>query len=108
MSMVIDEALQVVDGLELTDEEIAKLATKMLHARGFAVKIFGREDVAHRVNQLDHVTAENKEKVIDHIMQGDDWVTMEEENHLEDGNFWALISGTRHDHPDWFESDATA
>ena len=105
MTFTVEQAVDVLGALNLTDEEIAEVATTVLRNRGFAVKVFGRADVAHRVNQLDHLTAENKENVINHILQGDDWQTMEEETYLEDGNFWALINGTKNDHPEWFAMD---
>jgi len=101
MSLVIDEALEVIDGLDLTDEEKEQVATKLLSRLGLAYRVWGADDIQRRLNILD-AEPHDEAAIIKHVMEGDDWSTMSEETSTDDANLWYLIEGTRGDHPEWF------
>lgn len=100
-----EQAIDLLNALDLNNADLAKVATEVLHGRGFAVKIYGADDIRQRLYNTTALQA-HYDDIIGHIMNGDDWATMEEEVYLEDGNIYALIEGTHGDHYEWFAPEA--
>lgn len=92
------------DAVALRDLEVAS-ALEVLNRHKVAYKVWGEEDLRRRIHGLPGMAEPEIQKIIDHAMEGDDWVTMTEETYMDDQNVWAIIKGTAGDHPEWF-SDA--
>ena len=86
-------------------EEIVA-AVEVLDKHGVAYKVFTEQDVYLRIDQLPGIKMADRRKIVQHVVEGDDWLTMVEETPEEDANIWAIIKGTAHDHPEWFTPEA--
>jgi hypothetical protein len=91
--------------MNTTMQEDLNAAKHLLRTHGFAFKIFGEEDVRRVLRERDeNLTDSNKARIVEHVMQGDDWASMSEILPEEEANIHAIINGTEHDHPEWFQS----
>lgn len=86
-------------------EEIHK-AVEVLRKHGVAFKVFTEDDVYSRVDQLGYIKMADRRKIVQHVVEGDDWSTMSDLTAEEDSNIWAIIKGTAGDHPEWFSAEA--
>jgi hypothetical protein len=79
-------------------------AKYLLSRHGYAFKIFGPEDVERHLLSMEDNDGGGREiaKIVDHVVNGDDWQTMADVTDADEANIWALIEGTRGDHPEWF------
>lgn len=101
MSLVIDEAMIVLEGLELTDDELATIAIKILEGQGCIVKIWEAESVRARVESIRPAVAD-VDAIVEHVVNGDDWENLLNTTAEEDTMIFEMIEGTRGDHPEWF------
>lgn len=81
-------------------------ARKLLARHGMVARIIGPDDVRARLVKLNKDPASyhcvNSRLTVQHIIEGDDWPSLEEETVEDDAKLWAMIDGTAHDHPEWF------
>lgn len=104
MSLVIDEAITVLEGLELTENELATIAIKILEAQGCIVKIWDADSVRARVETMLPVPTD-VDAIVEHVVHGDDWEDLANTTGEEDSLIYEMIEGTRNDHPEWFGSE---
>lgn len=81
-------------------------AVEVLKKHGVAFKVFTEEEVYSRVDQLPGIKMADRRKIVQHVVEGDDWSSMSEFVAEEDANIWAIIKGTAGDHPEWFSAEA--
>lgn len=104
---------QIVEKQAEVDKERTRIedlnsAKYLLNRHGYAYKIFGPEDVAERVNKYagsNDLGIIEEASIVAHIVGGGDWDTMSDVTEQDEANLYALIEGTRNDHPEWFGSD---
>lgn len=89
---------------EKAEEIIA--AVEVLTKHGVAFKVFTEEDVYSRIDQLPYIKMGDRRKIVQHVVEGDDWSSMAEQTADEDARLWAIIKGTAGDHPEWFSPEA--
>jgi hypothetical protein len=92
---------------ERTRVEDLNAAKYLLNKHGYAFKIFTPEDVERRVDALqdrEDLDEVHVAKIVEHVVNGDDWQTLSEETAEDDANIYAIIEGTRGDHPEWFHA----
>lgn len=105
--MVIDEAMAVIDALELEDYELMALVTTALTRRGYAVKVFGPGDVERLLQSAEDNDGAGRDiaKIVEYVVEGEDWPIMGDVTNEDEANLYALIAGARNDHPEWFGSE---
>lgn len=86
-------------------EEI-NAAVEVLKKHGVVYKVFTEEEVYSRVDQLPGIKMADRRRIVQHVVEGDDWSTMSDFVAEEDANIWAIIKGTAGDHPEWFSAEA--
>lgn len=96
----------------LTRDDARKMdrdeALTLLKKAGYAVRIWGIEDVHHMLDQygedennpLD--TTRYRTQITAHIMEGDDWAELSDKDTDAEQALWNMIHGTHHDHHEWF------
>lgn len=101
---LMTEKMAEVDA-ERTHIEDLNAAKFLLNKHGYAFKIWGPDDIERRIDMMMQAEAFDRvevAKVVSHVMEGDDWASQSEETYVDDANLYALIEGTRGDHPEWF------
>lgn len=110
-SVVLSELVEAqaeVDSERIRVEDL-NAAKYLLNKYGYAFKIFTPEDVERRLLESEAYDQAGRDiaKIVAHVVEGDDWQTMAEETPEDDANIWAIIDGTRGDHPEWFGNAGT-
>lgn len=79
-------------------------AKYLLSKHGYAFKIFTPEDVERLLEAVEDHDGAGRDiaKIVEHVVNGDDWQTMSDVNDNDEQNLFALIEGTHGDHPEWF------
>lgn len=89
-----------------TMQEDLNAAKHLLRTHGFAFKIYGPEEVRgvlHGTTYTDLPKA-TEDKIIEHVMNGDDWDTISSDTERDEMNIFDIIQGTLHDHPEWTQT----
>jgi cysteinyl-tRNA synthetase len=107
----LEQGYELLHKIQKWSQEKEKLeeilaAVEVLTKHGVAFKVFTEEDVYRRVDQLPYIKMADRRKIVQHVVEGDDWDTMTVESAEEDANIWAMIKGTAGDHPEWFSPEA--
>ena len=92
----------------LTEADLdLEAAIQLLDRHGFAYRIFGPRDVERLLQSAEDNDGAGRDiaKIVDHVVKGADWGTMADVTDADEANLYALIEGTRNDHPEWFGSD---
>lgn len=87
------------------DLEVAE-ALNVLRTYGVVFKVWGEKELREYVDTLPNLIEGDCEKIVEHIVEGDDWAGMAEVTDNEEQQLWGMIHGTAHDHPEWFSAEA--
>lgn len=95
-----------VDAERIRREDL-NAAKYLLAKHGYAFKIFGPEDVERLLQAAEDQDGAGRDiaKIVSHVVDGDDWGTMSDVNDNDEANLYAIIDGTRGDHPEWFGTE---
>jgi hypothetical protein len=102
----LEAILNLKKELDAEMEREADMATAkaLLNKYGYAFKIFTPDYVCRQLESDEDNDGGGRdiEKIVEHVVKGDDWQTMADYNTEDMENLWAIIEGTRGDHPEWF------
>jgi hypothetical protein len=94
-----------------TEREADMITVRSLLAKhGCAYRIFTPDAVRRLLESAEDSDGAGRdiESIVSHVVEGDDWHTMSDYTEDDEANLYALIEGTRGDHPEWFEGESTA
>lgn len=101
------ELLHKIKDLSDARDAVAEVeyALSVLDRRGVVYKVWGREDVKKKLAEFPefkNLSGARINAIVDHVTEGDDWVSMSEVTADDEVKLWGIIQGTAGDHPDWF------
>jgi hypothetical protein len=105
-SEVLTQLIEAQAALDAVRTEVEDLnaAKYLLNKHGYAFKIFTPEDVERLLQAAEDNDGAGRDiaNIVKHVVEGDDWQTMADVTAEDESNLYAIIDGTRHDHPEWF------